>query len=85
MIIPEGHYTLIALIAVVYVATIWTRFSRSRSVGVPPGPPMASWISGHAAILPLKKSWEVYTEWAHKYGMFDSSQFCGEDLIMKWP
>jgi hypothetical protein len=80
MPVIEGYLTLTALTAAVCAAIFWARSSRFRSVDVPPGPPMTDWLSGHAAILPLKKPWKVYTEWAHKYGMSNSGQIRGGDL-----
>ncbi|KAF5314926.1 hypothetical protein D9619_007168 [Psilocybe cf. subviscida] len=69
MPIIEGYsISLLALVVGICAAVVWTRSSCSRSVGVPPGPPLAGWLSGHLALLPSTKPWKVYTEWAHKYG-----------------
>ncbi|KAF5315498.1 hypothetical protein D9619_007171 [Psilocybe cf. subviscida] len=64
----EGYFTLITLIAGACAAVIWTRSSHLRSLHLPPGPPLAGWLSGHVSILPSTKAWKVYTEWTHKYG-----------------
>ncbi|KAF5315497.1 hypothetical protein D9619_007172 [Psilocybe cf. subviscida] len=59
---------LATLGAVISAIVIWVWVLQSRSLPLPPGPPVAGWLSGHLSILPSAKPWNRYTKWAQKYG-----------------
>lgn len=59
--------------------TLRSKVSLLRSLPLPPGPQVTSWLSGHLSIVPATKPWKLYTKWAEKYGVLDV--YASESLL----
>ncbi|KAF5315354.1 hypothetical protein D9619_007133 [Psilocybe cf. subviscida] len=80
--LPSQTVLAVFIGAIVIYAIQRSQSSALRSLPLPPGPSVTSWLSGHQSIIPVAKPWEVYAKWADKYGPVIHLRVYGQHTII---
>ncbi|KAF5315063.1 hypothetical protein D9619_007436 [Psilocybe cf. subviscida] len=80
--LPSQTAFTVLIGAIIVYAIQRSKSSPLRSLPLPPGPPITSWLSGHLSILPATQPWKVYTEWAGAYGPVIHLRVYGQHTIL---
>ncbi|KAF8607328.1 cytochrome P450 [Ceratobasidium sp. AG-I] len=81
----SGRDSLVASALIFISVALWARNNR-RKLPLPPGPPEASWFSGHTPLIPKpgdkQTFWQAFTEWAKTYGDVMHLRLNGQHIIV---
>ncbi|KAF5315270.1 hypothetical protein D9619_007192 [Psilocybe cf. subviscida] len=80
--LPSQTALTLLIGAIIIFAVQRSKSSPLRSLPLPPGPPVTSWLSGHSSIIPATQPWKVYTKWAEKYGPVIHLRVYGEHTLI---
>ncbi|KAF5314830.1 hypothetical protein D9619_007202 [Psilocybe cf. subviscida] len=79
---PSQNVLTVLIGVIILYAALRSMSFPLRSLPLPPGPPVTSWLSGHLSILPTTQPWKVYTKWAEKYGPVIHLRVYGQHTII---
>ncbi|KAF5315269.1 hypothetical protein D9619_007193 [Psilocybe cf. subviscida] len=80
--LPSQIVLAVFIGAIVIYAIQRSQASALRSLPLPPGPSVTSWLSGHQSIIPVAQPWKVYAKWADKYGPIVHLRVYGQHSII---